>query len=111
MISTTTSLMRLIVVTLLLLSTVIFAVNESRKNNNDNNNGYDNSFQLLKISYNDIQDKSSRQNVIDVLKSSLSREGNDYNLYLYDYIYIIFITFIYYVTCCKLMYVTIITSF
>ena len=36
---------------------------------------------------NDIQDKSSRQNVIDVLKSSLSRDGNDNNL-LYYIIYL-----------------------
>ena len=74
-----TSVIRFIVLTFLLLSIVIFATNESGKNNNDNTDGDDNSFQLLKISYNDIQEKSSRQNVIDVLKSSLSREGNDYN--------------------------------
>lgn len=82
MISTTTSLIRFILVFLSLLSIVIFAVNESGKYNNDNSNGNDNTFQLLKINYNDIQDKSSRQNVIDVLKSSLSREGNDYNYYI-----------------------------
>jgi hypothetical protein len=83
MISTKTSIIRFIVLTFLLFSIVIFAANESGKNYNDNSDG--NSFQLLKISYNDIQEKSSRQNVIDVLKSSLSREGNDYN-----YIYILF---------------------
>ena len=77
MISTKTSIIRLMVLTFLLFSIVIFAANESGKNYNDNSDG--NSFQLLKISYNDIQEKSSRQNVIDVLKSSLSREGNDYN--------------------------------
>ena len=86
MISTKTSMIRFIVLTFLLLSIVIFAANESGKNYNDNSDGNDNnSFQLLKITYNDIQEKSSRQNVIDVLKSSLSREGNDYN-----YIYILF---------------------
>lgn len=79
-------MIRFIVLTFLLLSIVIFAANESGKNYNDNSDGNDNnSFQLLKISYNDIQKKSSRQNVVDVLKSSLSREGNDYN-----YIYILF---------------------
>ena len=86
MISTKTSMIRFIVLTFLLLSIVIFAANESGKNYNDNSDGNDNnSFQLLKISYNDIQEKSSRQNVVDVLKSSLSREGNDYN-----YIHILF---------------------
>ena len=79
-------MIRFIVLTFLLLSIVIFAANESGKNYNDNSDGNDNnSFQLLKISYNDIQEKSSRQNVVDVLKSSLSREGNDYNC-----IYILF---------------------
>jgi len=84
MISTKISIIRFIVLTFLLLSIVIFAAYESGKNYNDNSDGNDNnSFQLLKISYNDIQEKSSRQNVIDVLKSSLSREGNDYNYIIY----------------------------
>jgi hypothetical protein len=96
MISTTTSHIRLIVVFLSLLSIVIFAVNESGKYNNDNSNGNDNTFQLLKINYNDIQDKSSRQNVIDVLKSSLSREGNDdYNYYIYIIIFIYNLLYLY----------------
>ena len=97
-----TSHLKLVVVSLSLLSLVISAINGSGKNNNGNNNDNviknnnklnnnndNNDFQLLKISYNDIQDKLSRQNVIDVLKSSLSRDGNDNKLlYLYIFSYI-----------------------
>ena len=90
--------LKLVLVTLSLLSILISAINGSVKNNNGNNNDNvinkkvnnnndNNRFQLLKISYNDIQDKSSRKNVIDILKSSLSRDGNDNNL-LYYIIYL-----------------------
>lgn len=91
-----TSHLKLVVVSFLLFSLLISAINGSGKNNNGNNNDNviknnnklnnnndNNDFQLLKISYNDIQDKSSRKNVIDILKSSLSRDGNDNNLLYY----------------------------
>jgi len=87
-----TSEIILIFISVLFLSIITSATileSDINFNSNVNNNKDDNSnFQLLKINYDDIHNKSSRQNVVDVLKSSLSREGNIDNVTFYYYILI-----------------------